>query len=159
MDNLNKSGVAPISIRRTFQAPCARVFAAFTEAADMRRWMCPPGFTIIETTVEPREGGAYRIGMRYPQGDNAQWTHANPSNTTTAFGVFTEFRKPEHIAYTIRHDGDPRDEFVTADFLDRGAQTDVLFKHDGFANERSRDEYEYGWNGAFEQLAALLANE
>lgn len=150
------AAVAPIIIRRMFKAPRARVFAAFTEADLLREWMCPPGFTITEAVAEPHKGGKYRLVMQYPPRDNSQWSHANDSNQIAAYGVFTEVRSPERLAYTMRHEGDPTDELVSAEFIDRGPETELVFRHEGFANERSRNEYEFGWNGAFEQLAAVL---
>ena len=60
MSNTQTSAAA-LTIRRTFNAPRERVFAAFTDADLLREWFAPPGTTIGEATFDAREGGRYRI--------------------------------------------------------------------------------------------------
>src|SRR5436853_7943670 len=58
-----------LTIRRTFDAPRALVFRAWTEPQHLAQWSCPRGFTMIENRGELRVGGAFFACMRSPQGD------------------------------------------------------------------------------------------
>ncbi len=157
MDRDQSPKIAPLVITRTFDAPRDRVFAAFATFESMREWMCPPGFTVTDGHCDARPGGTFRLVMRYPQGDNSQWSHANEFGYTDAHGTFTDVTSPECLRYTIKHPGDVSDEFVSAKLSARSSdQTEVVFSHEGFASERSRAEYACGWDGAFAKLADML---
>ena len=81
------------------------------------------------------------------------------AETYVVRGTITDYRKPQRLAYTFRwEEDDPqleRDTFVSIDFIDRGAATEIVLKHEGFRDEQSRDRHEAGWNGCFEQLAIV----
>ena len=148
--NSTKTGAAPaLTIRRTFNAPRERVFTAFTDAALLERWMGPPGTTASNVAFDARVGGEYRVTFTSP-------TYGE----MTAKGVITAIRRPEHLEYTWRWEeddvADERDTAVRIDFIEHGEQTEVLFVHDGFANEESRDRHELGWSGAFAKIDGVL---
>jgi uncharacterized protein YndB with AHSA1/START domain len=146
-----RGAVGPsLTIRRTFNAPRERVFAAWTQPEELKNWFGPPGFTIPELAMDVRTGGKYRIVMVSPEGEKH-----------IVDGVFSEVRKPERLAYTWRWEEDDgskaRDTFVTIEFHDKGKETEMVFTHEGFASEESRENHNKGWTGIFEKLAAYLA--
>ena len=146
----NTETAAPtLTIRRTFQAPRERVFAAFTTPEIMREWHGPPGGTIANVTFDARPGGKYRIEMRSPDGEEYN-----------VGGVISEFRSPELLAYSFRwEEDDPqleRDTYVRIEFVAKGGHTEILFTHTGFAGIESRDRHDEGWNALFGRLDALL---
>ena len=55
-------------IRRTFDAPRAMVFRAWTEPQLLAQWSCPRGFTFTEQTGDLRVGGGFFARMRSPEG-------------------------------------------------------------------------------------------
>jgi len=55
-----------VTITRVFDAPCATVFRAWTEADRLARWWGPKGFTNPVCEIDARVGGAIRIHMRSP---------------------------------------------------------------------------------------------
>jgi uncharacterized protein YndB with AHSA1/START domain len=137
-----------LTIRRTFNAPRERVFAAFTEAEIIALWMGGDGCTTHSATFEARTGGAFRISMSTPGGD------------MVAKGIVTAIRPVEHLAYTWTwEEDDAADENVSAisiDFIERGATTEMIFVHERLASEASRDRHIDGWNASFDKVAALL---
>jgi uncharacterized protein YndB with AHSA1/START domain/predicted enzyme related to lactoylglutathione lyase len=143
------AGVTALAIRRTFNAPRERVFAAFTDPAVLRRWFGPPGTTLGEVTFDAREGGRYRIEMRSSDGE-----------AFNVGGVVMEFRPPERLAYTFRwEEDDPqreRDTFVRIDFIAHGARTEIVFVQEQFVDDASRDRHVQGWSGSFGKLETLL---
>ena len=50
-----------LTLTRTIRAPRAKVFDAFVNPDQLRRWFGPRGHTVAETTVDARVGGRYRI--------------------------------------------------------------------------------------------------
>jgi uncharacterized protein YndB with AHSA1/START domain len=57
-----------ITITRTFDAPRALVFQAWTDAAMLAQWWGPKGFTNPRCEFDAKVGGVIRIDMRAPDG-------------------------------------------------------------------------------------------
>ena len=51
--------------------------------------------------------------------------------------------------------GIPRDTVVHFEFIERGAETELVVTHEGFANERARAEHNAGWIGCLDRLGAI----
>lgn len=149
MSDTRTAVVPAIFIRRTFKAPRARVFAAWTDVKQLLAWFGPPMAPVVDAQLDLRVGGAYRYTYRPTDG-----------NEMTAKGVFTEVSAPERLAFTWRwEEEDPsleHETFVRIEFLDHGDETEILFTHEGFADDASRARHEHGWNGIFDKLAAYL---
>ena len=83
-----EAGSPIIRIERTFDAPPARVFLAFTLKDKIKKWWSPSGNARIDE-FDPREGGRWRF------------THVMPKNQeVTFFGYFHEITSPERIVQT-----------------------------------------------------------
>jgi uncharacterized protein YndB with AHSA1/START domain len=63
MTDTQTAAVPTLVIRRTFNAPRERVFAAWTSGELLRGWFGPPGTTMHEATFDAREGGSYRAEL------------------------------------------------------------------------------------------------
>jgi uncharacterized protein YndB with AHSA1/START domain len=141
-----------LEIRRTFKAPRARVFDAWTKPELIRQWFGPKGMTCPEATLDLRPGGAYRICIV----DNEGEEHV-------AIGTFSEVRPPERLGL-IWHweEGGPgvpgHQTQVTIDFFERGDATEMLFRHVGFETTESRDRHIGGWTTMFERLADFITH-
>jgi len=149
MTDTQTAAVPTLVIRRTFNAPRERVFAAWTTGDLLRVWFGPPGTTTHEATFDAREGGTYRIAMTASNGE--------PFN---ARGTVTEYRKPERLAFTFRwEEDDPaqeRDTSVSIDLHAAGDRTEMVFTHTGFTDAASRDRHNEGWNGSFNRMNNAL---
>ena len=77
-------------ISRVFDAPPERLFAAWTEPARVAQWWGPEGFTNPVCRMDVRPGGAYRIVMRSPDGQEYPMR-----------GRVVEVKPPERFAFTI----------------------------------------------------------
>ena len=73
-------------ISRTFDAPRALVWKAWTEPKHMAQWWGPKDFTNPVCELDVRVGGAYRITMRGPDGDEYPLK-----------GVYREIVPPERL--------------------------------------------------------------
>jgi uncharacterized protein YndB with AHSA1/START domain/predicted enzyme related to lactoylglutathione lyase len=146
----NTETAAPaLTIRRTFNAPRERVFAAFTDAELLREWHGLLGGAMGNVSFDARPGGKYRIEMRSADGEEYN-----------VGGVISEFRPPELLAYTFRwEEDDPqleRDTYVRVEFIAKGEQTEIVFTHTAFSGIESRDRHNEGWNDLFGRLDAML---
>jgi glutathione S-transferase len=143
------AAVPALTIKRTFDAPRERVFSAFTNVDLLRQWFGAPRMEVGEVTFDARNGGRYRIAMKAPDGEEYN-----------VGGVISEFRAPEHFAYTFRWEEDDksseRDTFVSFDFIDRGKQTEMVMTHSNLASEPSRESHASGWNSALDKLDTVL---
>jgi uncharacterized protein YndB with AHSA1/START domain len=137
-----------LNLRRTFKAPRAKVFQAWTDPEELKNWWGPEGYATPSAEVDLRVGGKYRLGMRkLPDGEILYLT-----------GVYREVRPPERLVYTWRWEDKPEhgDTLVTVEFREAGESTEVVLTHEFFPTEKSRDDHNRGWNGCLDRLAKLL---
>jgi uncharacterized protein YndB with AHSA1/START domain len=138
-------------LRRTFAASRDRVFAAFTQADQLRLWMGPGEYAVVEAQADLRPGGAYRVTMQKAAGERV-----------AVRGIYRDVRPPELVSYTWSWEEDaPEDEvetFVTIEFATSGTHTDVVLTQERFVSEESRDRHAGGWSTALDQLATLFAS-
>jgi len=147
-----------VQVRRTIAAPRERVFAAWTEAEALRRWMgrasADHNTEYLELDVRP--GGRYRMKTISisPSGDIFWGT-----------GEYREVRPPEKLVFTWEWTKTPARQgeanvcgptIVTVEFFARGEATEVVLTHEGFTATALRDRHELGWKGCFETLERFL---
>src|SRR5262245_15570688 len=63
----------PLRLSRTFHAPRALVFRAWSSAEHVKRWFCPETFTVPDAKVRMQVGGPFEVCMRSPAGEE-HWT-------------------------------------------------------------------------------------
>lgn len=85
-------GDLEILFARTFAAPAAAVFRAWTDAGLVRRWLGAPDFPVIEAEADPVPGGAYRYAVADSQGRIMRW-----GGTFTAVAPGRGFRAIERF--------------------------------------------------------------
>lgn len=76
------------TLTRTFDAPRALVWNAWTEAEALVHWWGPKGFKMKSVKLDLRAGGTFHYGMETPQGQ-----------TMWGIFVFREIVKPERIVW------------------------------------------------------------
>jgi uncharacterized protein YndB with AHSA1/START domain len=137
-----------LKVRRTIQAPRARVFRAWTDPKELALWFAPSTeyFTKVPE-LELKIGGKYRVEMHHKDG-----------NVHTVGGAYREIKPPEKLVFTWRWDHDPTvpESLVTIEFLDFGSSTEIQLTHEQLPNAEQRDKHAQGWNGCLEQLARLV---
>jgi len=141
------SATRAVRIERTFQAPVAKVFEAWTSEAVMRRWwQAEIGWETSAAEVDLRVGGAVRVVMRDPDKDVE---HGGG-------GVYTEIEPPSRLAFTWLWDGDTRRTLIEIDFEEVDGATTVRFKHSGLWDEEAVRSHERGWSNVLAALARTL---
>ena len=145
-----------LTITRTFDAPRALVWKAWTDPSHIEQWWGPNGFTGQSCKIDLRAGGQFDLTLCTPDGV------CYPCR-----GMFREIIEPERIVY----DGEvaeghpcgaglPPHSRVTVTFAERNRQT-TLTLHTRFATaERleaaAQNGYKVGWTDSLERLSAFL---
>jgi len=135
-------------IVRTFDAPASVVFALWSSAEHMKRWMGPKNFTCPQATVDFRVGGAYRAMIR-SAGHGENWFG----------GVYREIVPDERLVFTFTWDEGPSagiETVVTITFEERDGQTIQTFHQAPFRNVERRDAHIGGWSGTFDKQKAFV---
>ena len=83
-------------LERTFSAPRALVFAAFTQAEHLRQWWGPRGWEVTHCTVDLRPGGKWHYCMKCV--DQAQ--DGFYGMESWGLGVYDEIEAPRRLVYT-----------------------------------------------------------
>ena len=138
-----------LHLRRTFAAPREKVFQAWTEPEELKRWWGPEGYGTPIAEVDLQVGGKYRLGMRkLPDGD-----------LFYLVGTYREVRPPERLVYTWSWEGQPGfgETLVTVEFRDRRSSTEVVLTHAFFRTEKARQDHDKGWNGCLDRLAKAFS--
>jgi uncharacterized protein YndB with AHSA1/START domain len=147
----NTDASRELNIRRTFNAPRALVFRAWTEPQLLAQWSCPRGFTCSENRGELRVGGEFSARMRSPEGSEHRLR-----------GVYREIVPPARLVFThcwVDEQGRPGPEtLVTVLLTERDGRTEMTFHQALFASVAARQGHEQGWTSCFELLAELLTH-
>jgi uncharacterized protein YndB with AHSA1/START domain len=140
---------ASLRIERTFAAPPEKVFAAWTTAEGLTRWLAPTDeYTVHVTTLDLRVGGRYRVEMRHSGG-----------NVHRVGGVYQEITPPRKLVFTWMWENGPADAdtLVTVELsAEPGGKTKLVLTHERFTDLPARDEHAKGWAGCFDRLAKAV---
>jgi uncharacterized protein YndB with AHSA1/START domain len=139
-----------LTIVRSFAAPLADVFAAWTDPATMREWLAPDPCVVLEATADVRLGGAYRIVVRDPMG-----------NTHTTTGEYRELVPNRRLVKTWAYEGPFHKHryptLLTVDFRETTPRsTEITLRQDQLMTVEDREGNREGWRLCFEKLDRLL---
>lgn len=150
-----------ITIDRTFSAPRALVWQAFTDPEHIRQWWGPEHFDCPEAIADLRTGGSYRFAMRGPDG-NTNWSggvyrKVVPMDRFVATDRFVDADGHPIDPASIGVPGDWPDELIlTVTFTDApGGATQVSIRVEGMPVEMV-EPATAGWNSSLDKLAATL---
>ncbi len=135
-----------LTIVRTFDAPPALVFKAWTDPAHLVRWLGPRGFQAHSIEIDGRLGGAWRACITSPDGDE-HWMG----------GRYREIRSPDRLVFTFAWESTGFETLVTISLREDGSRTIMTFHQAPFASEDSRLSHEGGWTESFDRLGDVLA--
>jgi len=147
-------GERTITLTRLFNAPRELVWRAWTEPMHLARWFGPRGFTSSVPQLDVRVGGALRIVMHGPDG-----------NDYPMKGVFSEVKPPERLVFSniaIDNDGNHLLEGKTTVILEEQGGNTKLTLH-SFAKglvpaaPAMLDGMEAGWSQSLDKMAEQLA--
>jgi uncharacterized protein YndB with AHSA1/START domain len=135
----------------------ANVYRALLDARAVATWMVPIGMTSHVHVFDAREGGLFRISLKY---DAPTGTGKTTAHTDTYYGHFVKLIENEQVVEVMEFetaDAAMRGEMmVTFTLTDADGGTDVLAVHDNLPPGVSPVDNETGWRMALDKLAALV---
>jgi uncharacterized protein YndB with AHSA1/START domain len=138
-----------LEIKRFINAAPERVYATWTDPAQLKEWWGPEGVRTRNLTADVRVGGKYRWDLTSPDGEEM-----------SAFGEYRELIPGKKIVFTWKWDDDEvwqhRTSLVTVELSNRDGVTELRFKHEQLPSEESRDRHNEGWNSILDRLEKFL---
>ncbi|MEZ4865594.1 MAG: SRPBCC domain-containing protein [Caldilineaceae bacterium] len=149
-----------IVIERTFNAPVETIWRLWTDAAEVKQWYGPKGFTVPVVQMDVRVGGKRLVCMLSPDGSRKIWTT----------GEYKEIIPHERLVYTdcpadeqgnmlslaamgMGDDTQPMITEVTVLLEAIDGRTKMVMRHAGLpAGDQGASA---GWEQALDKLAAL----
>lgn len=140
------AGGLRLVVRRIIAATPERLFAAWTQPEQLKKWWGPEGVICIGAEIDLRVGGRYRIGNQFPDGkvlwiSGEYWVIERPTKL-----VYTWCIEPESTA----------SEIVTVLFQPRENRTEVVVTHDRIPDISIRKQHEQGWHGCLNGLMKYI---
>ena len=141
-----------LRIERIIRAPRERVYNAWVDPEEMKKWSAPSHMTIPEGSQDLRVGGKFHAVMLESNGTKH-----------VVLGEYREVTPPTRLVYThawIRDNGNSDEKtpetIVTVEFFEENNATRVVLTQTGFTNPGARDGHVSGWSSAFDNFAKLL---
>jgi uncharacterized protein YndB with AHSA1/START domain len=135
-----------LEIKRTFDAPPARVYDAWLIREEWQAWIGPEGVQCEVPLLEPHAGGKYRILM-----------HMSDGRTMPVAGEFKVLERPHKFVFTWGWEGDPtRNSLVTILLQEADGKTEMTLRHEGLPTAEDRDGHGKGWNSTLNKLAVYV---
>ena len=139
-----------LAITRFINAPRARVYAAWTDPAQLKEWFGPVWVRTCELVAEPRVGGKFRWEVIDCDGKEV-----------TIQGEYREIVPGSKVVFTWRHCDDElwknQISIVTVELSDRDGGTELRLKHEQLSGEESRDGHNRGWNSVLDRLEEFVS--
>ena len=157
----------PVVINREFKAPIEKVWAAWTEEEQMKKWWGPQHFTAPSITIDLKVGGKYLFCMRGAMGPG------QPEIDMWSAGTYEEIVPLKKLVYTD-HFADEKGNYISpatygmADF-DEEMRVTVEFEslpdggtkmtvtHEGAVPGTNADNMSIGWNQSFDKLNSSVS--
>jgi|SoiMethySBSTD1v2_1073268.scaffolds.fasta_scaffold171447_2 uncharacterized protein YndB with AHSA1/START domain len=145
MTSQHSSTLPVIHITRLLPATPEEVFAAWTDPASLKEWMCPEAMTVASVSLDLRVGGKFQIVMRR---ENSDAVHA---------GEYREIQPPKRLVFTWQSAATlQRETLVTVELFPRGEQTELILRHELLPNEHSAAQHQNGWQSIVKNLSTHL---
>lgn len=138
-----------LEIKRHINAPRDRVYAAWTDPAQLKQWFGPEKVQTRDLIADARVGGKFRWDLTNPEGEKM-----------TMLGEYRELQPGKKIVFTWQweDDEDWKDDVsvVTVELDDADGGTELRLIHEQLPNEQSRDGHTEGWNSVLDKLEKFL---
>jgi uncharacterized protein YndB with AHSA1/START domain len=137
--------------RRTFDAPRALVFDAWTKPELMKRWLGPRALQVVLCEVDLRVGGGYRFVHRAPDGQEYGF-----------HGTYREIARPDRLVSTLVFELFPDAEAVETLVLEERDSKTTATTTTVHTSMQNRDGHlanggmEVGMREGYERLDELL---
>ena len=135
-----------LTLKRRLNAPPAKIYRAWTDAAKISRWFGPEAAEMLRAETDVRVGGRFRIVFRGPDGEEHD-----------VGGVYREVVPNQKLVFTWAWRSTPeRESLVTVALKRDGDGTLLTLLHEQFFDEAARDRHGRGWNETLDKLGRYV---
>ena len=139
-----------LEVKRLIKAPRDRVYAAWTDPAQLKQWFGPENVQTHDLVADVRVGGKYRWDITNAEGEKM-----------TVRGEYRELQPGRKIVFTWQWDDDEvwknRTSIVTVELDDIEGGTELRLTHVQLPSEQSRDRHTEGWESVLDRLEKLFS--
>ena len=132
-------------LRRVLCVPARAVFEAWTRPEAIVRWRSPQGYTAHSCTIDAHADGAFRFGLRSPDGAE-RWLQ----------GYFLEVVDAERVVFTEAwEDAEGRpgyETLVTVTLIEQDGHTSLTLHQAVFESVAARDTHAREWSRCLDRL-------
>jgi uncharacterized protein YndB with AHSA1/START domain len=140
-----------LTLERRYPVAPEKLWRAWTDPEALRRWWGPsPGDRVSVAELDVRVEGRFRIVFGGAEGTEHECA-----------GVYRQVVPNRKLVFTWSwpRTTPERVSLVTIELRKRDKETELLFRHEGFFDEKVRDGHKEGWSGAFEKLSGYLEDQ
>jgi uncharacterized protein YndB with AHSA1/START domain len=136
-----------LTLKRRIGASPEKVYAAWTDPAQIARWWGPEQAETLSAALDARVGGRFHIVFRTPDGEEHDVS-----------GTYREVVPSERLVFTWMWRTMPeRQSLVTVTLKRDGDGTLLTLQHEQFFDEAARDRHRSGWTGTLDKLEKYFA--
>jgi uncharacterized protein YndB with AHSA1/START domain len=136
-----------LTLKRRFNAPAEKVYAAWTQPAQIAQWFGPDAGGVSHAEADVRTGGRYTVIFQTEDGEEH---HVS--------GVYREVVPNRRLVFTWAWRSTPeRESLVTILIEPQGEDSLFTLIHEQFFDEPARDRHRDGWSASLDKLARHLA--
>src|SRR5204863_5531091 len=132
-----------LEIKHFIKAPRDRVYAAWTDPAQLKKWFGPEDVQTRDLIADVRVGGQFRWECTDPEGKEV-----------TISGEYRELQTGKKIVFTWKHEANEdwknQSSLVTVELVDCEGGTEVRLTHENLPTEPSRDDHKQGWKSVLD---------
>ena len=146
-------GVKPpfeLAFERLIDAPCEKVYDAWTDPKKMSQWFAPKPFQLIVKSMDFRPGGKFDMAMRGPDGNDFPFT-----------GTYRVITPPSLLSWSGEFTSGPAEQMsTTVSFKEEDGKTRLRARQTFFVMtptiEMATKGANQGWNMTLDQLTEHL---
>jgi uncharacterized protein YndB with AHSA1/START domain len=142
-----------VELREVIDVPPPQVFDAWTRPDRMAHWIAPGDAAVLDSSVDLRVGGRYRIRMRGEMNGNRY--------DVAVGGIYRDIVPNERLCFTwayedAEHHKSVGDSLVTVTLRAVPHGTEILLVHEKILTRERREGHLWGWTDCLKKLRVLL---
>ena len=136
-----------LTLKRRFNAAPEKVYAAWTQPAQIAQWFGPDAGGVQRAETDLRAGGRFTIAFNTEDGEEHQVN-----------GVYREVVRNKKLVFTWAWRSTPERELLVTVLIEPDGDGSLLtLIHEQFFDEAARDRHRHGWTGSLDKLERYLA--